>query len=855
MTNVKKQFDLEERTAVFGENVIKFTNILQFFKEMKKTIFLVFFLVCLGFLSISVNETQAGGPTLIDDYQINIPATWTKEKSPYIIKNTLTIKAPLTIEPGVVIKMNLGKNFIVLNTLTARGTETEKIVFTSQRDDNFGGDTNNDGSATNPSVNGDWSGIRLHSSSVGKMILENAAVYYGSRKNEVSGAITISSNNAIIRNCEIKHAMYTAIYIYEASPVIENNLITQNNIGIIFSTRDTRKTAVIKNNSIFENIAGAMATPSNPTFLLDARDNWWGDESGPYYVKTGYYSVEKDNLDGKGNKVGDNILFRPWLGKNPFAEEERRPIILIPGIGASVNLDTMIGGLFNNNWQLFSHTYDGIIEAFKSMGYKENKDFFIAYYDWRNRNDDSAQKYLKPIIKKANQLNGTSKVNIVAHSMGGLVARSYIQSDDYGNDVENLFLIGTPNRGSSDVYPVWEGGYIPKNWETKFILRIYLAYLTKKYPTSNNYETIRQYIPSIKQLMPVYDYIYPKGKMENLKNYSSMNEVNTWLENLNAGIEILNDRVKVSVIAGDKQATINGIPVIESDEHPLWKDGKPDPLDPEKNDSSGDGRVLLSSSKIPSLYEKIIDFNHGDIVSRAEEFIAEKINENLDRIYDAPHIQNELGFWLASPVDIEIRDPEGRIISGNANEIPLAKYASESKPDGVKIVSIPNPAAGGYILKITGNGNGTYRAGLEYMDYKNKHPDKSFVAAGIISKDEERIFTIKYDPENSENIIGTMKIDINGIINDVKNAQAQSLTDSREAKFILTKLKALKILIERIDKKEDNGRVAENFKEQVNRQIDWLIDYIREKEEKNGKGSIKEPAKSILTENLESIRY
>ena len=50
------------------------------------------------------------------------------------------------------------------------------------------------------------------------------------------------------------------------------------------------------------------------------------------------------------------------------------------------------------------------------------------------------------------------KVDIVAHSMGGLVARSYIQSENYNNDIRNLTLVGTPNKGAVFSYLIWEGG-------------------------------------------------------------------------------------------------------------------------------------------------------------------------------------------------------------------------------------------------------------------------------------------------------------------------------------------------------------------------------------------------------------
>ena len=44
------------------------------------------------------------------------------------------------------------------------------------------------------------------------------------------------------------------------------------------------------------------------------------------------------------------------------------------------------------------------------------------------------------------------KVDIIAHSTGGLVARSYIQSNVYGvglPKVDNLVLVGVPNQGGA----------------------------------------------------------------------------------------------------------------------------------------------------------------------------------------------------------------------------------------------------------------------------------------------------------------------------------------------------------------------------------------------------------------------
>lgn len=818
------------------------------FNFVRKLLLLSFFVVTLGILTS--NQTKAEGPTYISR-PITEPQHWTKEDSPYVITNSINVYSPVVIDPGVVVKFYGNTAMAMRNSFSAIGTEEEKIVFTSYYDDSFGGDTNGDGDMIQPQP-GYWRYLGFYSSE--EAILDNVIVHYGSAKSEVAGSIYIraGANNVTVENSEIKYGGYAGIAIQDSTPTIENCLISDSRYGIYVRTI-AGPIAKVSRNSIVNNVYGAYVARkiTHPNHMrLDARDNWWGDESGPYYKHVNY---GQDNLDGKGNPVSDGVIFDPWLDRLP--SDVRSPVILIPGIGASVNLDTMIGGIFNDNWQLFSHTYDGIIEAFEEMGYEMDKDFYITYYDWRKNNDESAENYLEPVIDKALENTGASKVNIIAHSMGGLVARSYIQRDEYNYDVDNLFLIGTPNRGSSDVYPVWEGGYIPDNWENEMVMDIYLAYLNLKKLTFSNYESVHSFIPSVKQLLPVYSYIFPKNDPLNIKDYSTMTEVNSWLDDLNGNFKTLNNRVRVSIISGNGQQTINGISIIDVNEDPLWADGKPDPIDPEPNDSSGDGRVLLSSSQIESMFNDVLDYNHGDIVSQSEQLIAERINEDLNTIYPAPDIPNEMGFWFASPVNVEITDPQGQVISGNINEIPLAKYASESKSDGFKIFSIPNPVDGEYEVSIVGNGDGIFHFGTEYVDYENGDNDQSSILGGTIQDGEERNYNIEYNSDNPASAVSLPRSNVNFIMSDVGSLEQASLIDSKEAKFILVKLKVIQRLIERIDKKEGKDNVVENYKQQINRQINWLIDYINEKSENRGRGIISQEAKDILVSQLESIKY
>ena len=55
---------------------------------------------------------------------------------------------------------------------------------------------------------------------------------------------------------------------------------------------------------------------------------------------------------------------------------------------------------------------------------------------------------LMEAIDQAKSTTGKSKVILIAHSMGGLVARAYIESSRYRGDVEALFTFGSPHLGT-----------------------------------------------------------------------------------------------------------------------------------------------------------------------------------------------------------------------------------------------------------------------------------------------------------------------------------------------------------------------------------------------------------------------
>jgi hypothetical protein len=77
--------------------------------------------------------------------------------------------------------------------------------------------------------------------------------------------------------------------------------------------------------------------------------------------------------------------------------------------------------------------------------------FGLVVYDFPfNRDlDRSAPAFRRDWGEFRRQQGETRPWAIVAHSLGGLLARSYVEGDDYADDVSDLILIAPPNQGSA----------------------------------------------------------------------------------------------------------------------------------------------------------------------------------------------------------------------------------------------------------------------------------------------------------------------------------------------------------------------------------------------------------------------
>jgi len=163
-------------------------------------------------------------------------AIWRNTNLPYIVER-VTIKSGkiIEVEPGVIIKFLSGDGRIdVKGNLSAKGIVENKIIFTSIYDDEYGGDTDNNGAATEPAA-GHWDNIHFYASSTDSL-LNNVMIRYGGWQNTFlggqfakGGAIKVENADITIQGSVIENNMYAGVELIDSTATIENTIFRYQN--------------------------------------------------------------------------------------------------------------------------------------------------------------------------------------------------------------------------------------------------------------------------------------------------------------------------------------------------------------------------------------------------------------------------------------------------------------------------------------------------------------------------------------------------------------------------------------------------------------------------------------------------
>jgi RHS repeat-associated protein len=208
----------------------------------------------------AVNGLLLDGGTLPGD------AFWNDPDIVYELSNSVTVPAgrTLTVGAGQIVK---GKWFtapsiLVEGSLVAQGTAASPIIFTGERDDTAGGDTNNDAAGSAPGI-GQWGRIELKSTSTGS-VLDHAEVRYGGGGS--TGAVTVSGGQLTLSNSLVSKSSVAGLRITGANPTVTNNTF-QDNTGAAVSMDLASNPAIagvtLTNNAVNGVVLDAGTLPGN----------------------------------------------------------------------------------------------------------------------------------------------------------------------------------------------------------------------------------------------------------------------------------------------------------------------------------------------------------------------------------------------------------------------------------------------------------------------------------------------------------------------------------------------------------------------------------------------------------------
>lgn len=570
-------------------------------------------------------------------------------------------------------------------------------------------------------------------------------------------------------------------------------------------------------------------TYNGPANGVDAATSLSIDKNGDVYV-TGFST---------GLGTGVDITTIKYPGK-------RYPVFIVPGIAGTYSSSTsadlswiLTRGVPPVELQIdpLGKVYNDIIETFVNVGYKKDTTLFVVNYDWRltpgpidNSIDGKIDglsgvsitdnqfnygvDYLGWYIKKACEIwrekydEDLDSIDIIAHSTGGLVSRTYLQSDAYGDlydlannyklpRIRNLIMIGVPNRGASKAWNAlndnWIADIVYRFVLSKILNRAYqkvlqdnaiqgpdtvITQISIQDSSGNPSKTkfISLYVPTIRGLLATYNFIDLGSGYVNVNN--DPDKRNTFLLDLNDGLDLNSsadankflDSARVFVIHGTGEKTKDLVQQ-RSDFELLalqsFTDWTPSNASSGtiwykdlEADQNGDKTVPTISSAGQFQNDNratLIPFNTGDhtaLVSKIE--VQSNILDILNVAYESNDIStgSSASFsnvWnvISDPVDLILLDGNGNRLgyttpTGALTEIPNSIWFGNTDGMGYIFGSVTEPVN----LQLTGLGEDYY----VMVSVEDSGRYGGVVLEGFLAQGEVISYQIKLDPLSIEQL-------------------------------------------------------------------------------------------------------
>ena len=507
-----------------------------------------------------------------------------------------------------------------------------------------------------------------------------------------------------VANAQTAQAQSAALEIYSGSVHIENSIFSSSEYAAVRVESEGK--AEIVNSNFEDNVIAVTSIVADGDDVL-LKNNWYGDPLDP--------KEEDDDGVTDGDQILGNAALDSWRTNDLIVD----PVIIVPGIMGSEK------SFFGWTLDPITHSYGDLLDSLEKNGYEKDINIFKFPYQWRNSNIETAILLKEKIQDVVNETK-ISKVDVVAHSMGGLVARQYIEND-YQDNIDQFVALGTPHRGSPEAYLKWEAGEGFFGFKN-YIAKHHFENEAKHKGFDSLFEYIQDSVLSVGELLPDYSYLFDIEKNE-MRNYSDGYPRNEFLEELNKygntekmqNIDFVNIVGKVGLDSGKEvESTISQINVVQSEKDGLWEDGMPEDFYKDAlkgiNEDVGDETVPLSSAADIFADTLIkIDSSHGDLPTKAQCLVLEElagIDKDDCEYVDNIDITNILLINIFSPIDVQVVAPDGKKVGKNfqngdiLSEIDGAYYTGYETDN--EFFTIPNPQDGEYKILTQGTGDGAY---------------------------------------------------------------------------------------------------------------------------------------------------
>jgi hypothetical protein len=252
----------------------------------------------------------------VADCAIATPTHW--PAAIYVVKCKLDVTSSLTLDPGVVVKLDAGAAIDVHpgGVLNASGTDALPIVLTSIKDDAHGGDTGGDGPTSG--ARGDWG-------------------CQGS-----CGDVSLRGDGSVLDHVQVLYGD-GGVYVQAASTKINGSVFAHHrSYGLVLDGQFPVESTVLSENAFFDN--GAFPLRLGKPIFLDS-SNVFHDPDHPE-LKNGKQCVELDTDLNSVVVLGVTELGFLFSGHRISAEVLTPGGVIFKSQGSAIYLDPL-GTFFN----------------------------------------------------------------------------------------------------------------------------------------------------------------------------------------------------------------------------------------------------------------------------------------------------------------------------------------------------------------------------------------------------------------------------------------------------------------------------------------------------------------------------